>query len=82
MEKPAFTDEQRAYFRAAAGRRQRVTGVCAVCGQPYEGLAWRQFCSARCRTRETSRRYRERQRAQRTAGAALDTPQAAPEPAP
>jgi endogenous inhibitor of DNA gyrase (YacG/DUF329 family) len=62
MEKPAFTEEQRAYFRAAAGRRQRGTRACAVCGQSFEGLAWQRFCSKRCADREMQRRARERRR--------------------
>jgi hypothetical protein len=62
MEKPDFTDEQRAYFRAAAGRRRREERTCAVCGQPFNGLAWQRFCSKLCADREMQRRARERRR--------------------
>jgi hypothetical protein len=48
--------------RAMQARRRREERVCAACGQAFSGLAWQRFCSRRCKERDASRAYRERQR--------------------
>lgn len=37
--------------RIRAGRRKRLLKHCEVCGQPFEGIAQRRYCSDRCRMR-------------------------------
>ena len=37
--------------RIRANRRRRLRKQCAVCGQPFEGIAQRRYCSDRCRMR-------------------------------
>jgi hypothetical protein len=52
MERPEFTDEQRAYFRAANARRARVVKPCASCGMEMPpSYPSRRFCSPRCQKR-------------------------------
>ena len=29
--------------------RRRVTNICPICGEPFEGLTTRRYCSNRCR---------------------------------
>jgi hypothetical protein len=61
MEKPAFTDEQRAYFREAAARRRRVERNCAVCGVPMGVVILkRRYCGPTCRKRAQLQRQRRR----------------------
>jgi hypothetical protein len=56
---PAFTDEQRAYFRECAAQRQRVNTTCAVCGTPLENVVLkRRYCGATCRKRAQLQRSR------------------------
>lgn len=37
--------------RIRASRRRRLVKHCEVCGEPFEGIAQRRFCSDRCRMR-------------------------------
>ncbi len=37
--------------RRSAGMRRRVTNICPVCGESFEGLTTRRYCSDRCRNR-------------------------------
>jgi hypothetical protein len=79
MEKPAFTQEQRAYFRAANARRRRGERACAMCGaQIQAALAWQLYCSTRCKNRAVARAYRQRQRAQTDPTASRSYPPAGP----
>ena len=42
--------------RLLAAKRRRGTQVCVECGQPFEGLDRRQFCSQRCYMRAYRRK--------------------------
>lgn len=37
--------------RIRASRRRRLLKHCEVCGEPFEGIAQRRYCSDRCRMR-------------------------------
>lgn len=37
--------------RAIAAQRRRIHGACAACGNGFEGLKQRKYCSAACRQR-------------------------------
>ncbi len=37
--------------RRSASMRRRVANTCPVCGEPFEGLTTRRYCSSRSRTR-------------------------------
>jgi len=65
MAKKETPPEVVAYFQQQAARRQRRTGPCAVCGQPFDRLQRAQYCSAAC----GQKAYRERQKAARAHGA-------------
>jgi hypothetical protein len=66
-------DEVRAYFRAAAERRQRVSAPCQFCGQMMENvLPTRRYCSESCHSKAAYRRRRGNQRAQEPPGGAAD----------
>lgn len=53
----ATTDQEiaSAAARRSAGMRRRVSNTCPVCGETFEGLTTRKYCSGRCRT-EAGRR--------------------------
>jgi hypothetical protein len=53
-----------AYFQQQAARRRRSVGRCAVCGKPFDRLAWARYCSAAC----SQKAYRERQKVRRAIG--------------
>jgi hypothetical protein len=46
--------------RSLAARREKVQGVCAVCGKPFVGLRTRKYCSQTCNVAA----YRARHRAE------------------
>jgi hypothetical protein len=59
MEKPMFTDEQRAYFRAANARRQRSARPCVVCDKMIPAaLSWQLYCSPACKQKAVRQRRR------------------------
>jgi hypothetical protein len=41
--------------RIRAGRRRRLVKRCEVCGESFEGIAQRRYCSDRCRMRAARR---------------------------
>jgi hypothetical protein len=58
-EKPMFTDEQRAFFRACAARRGRVDTTCIACGASLQNVVRkRRFCNNVC----AQRHYRAQRR--------------------
>lgn len=57
----AMTDEE-IRSRAAqlnAARRRKIEKHCEVCGEPFEGLAQRRYCSDQCRNRASRLRTRQ-----------------------
>jgi endogenous inhibitor of DNA gyrase (YacG/DUF329 family) len=48
--------------RALQSLRQRVPGVCIVCGTPFEGTTKRKFCSHKCAAADSRRRLSRREK--------------------
>ena len=56
-----MTDDEivSAAARLRAAKRRRVRKSCEVCGEPFEGIAQRRYCSDTCRVRASRRRRAE-----------------------
>jgi len=51
-------EAMRQVAKEVAARRRRVKGSCVICGQEFEGLTRRMYCSNRCAVRA----YRQRRK--------------------
>jgi len=56
--------------RRSASMRRRVANTCLVCGEGFEGLTNRRYCSDRCRTRAA----REHDAASTLSASSVSTP--------
>jgi predicted nucleic acid-binding Zn-ribbon protein len=68
--------------RQLAARRQRVQRACLHCGQVFEGLRKRRFCSDACRARHWEATHRDQANARRRARRAERQAQPPATPAP